>query len=326
MRFFKKILPFILCVLIILLTPLAYGKTVTGNEFPLQTQKQKMILTLWNIDVFEGGVWSRADFLSAVASDYAKDGVLVMVVSHTIDSAKEMIKRGNTPDIISFGAGADFVTEHAKQIPKISFLGGEINGGCYAYPWCVGGYFLISKNQDNQHIDRLFVSQNTFSAPFFALDGVEIQAKEILNKKPLDAYTAYLAGGKNDCLLGTQRDIYRLEKRGVEFYASQIGCFSDVVQYLSIFSSGERYDESLKFAEFLTGEKVQKTLNKIGMLSPFFEVEFTNALSNFDFKNITQTISPFTNASIILNIIDEVWQKNLSKEGLAKFKSVLKRL
>ena len=127
MKILRTIVPFLLCVCIIALTPIAYRKTTKTNSFPSNTPTHKMILTLWNIDVFEGGMWSRADFLSAVASEYAKDGVLVMVVSHTIDSAKEMIKRGNTPDMISFGVGADFVTEYAKQLPKISFLGGEVN-------------------------------------------------------------------------------------------------------------------------------------------------------------------------------------------------------
>ena len=196
MRIFKKILPFILCISIVLLTPFAYGKTVTQSEFPLQTTKQKMILTLWNIDVFEGGVWSRTEFLSSVASSFAKDGVLIMVVSHTIESAKEMIKKGSFPDMISFGVGVYFATEHAKKLPKIDFLGGEINGECYAYPWCVGGYFLIGKNEDFELIDRLFVSQNTFNLPFGVELDEKLNAKEKIKKAPLDAYTSFLSGGK----------------------------------------------------------------------------------------------------------------------------------
>ena len=315
-----------LCVTILILTPFAYSKTAKSSEFPLQTTKQKMILTLWNIDVFEGGVWSRTEFLSSVASSFAKDGVLIMVVSHTIESAKEMIKKGSFPDMLSFGVGVDFATEHAKKLPKIDFLGGEINGECYAYPWCVGGYFLIGKNEDYKLIDRLFVSQNTFNLPFGVELDEKLNAKEKIKKAPLDAYTSFLSGGKNDKLLGTQRDIFRLERRGVEFYAKPFENFSDIVQYLSIFASGERYDECLKFARFLTGEKVQSTLDKIGMLSPFFASSQNQNLSKLNFKKVAFTVSPFTSTSIICNIIDDFWQKNIDLAQIVRFKSVLKRL
>ncbi|MBQ7374041.1 MAG: hypothetical protein IJW64_05735 [Clostridia bacterium] len=326
MRIFRKALPFFLCAVIILITPYAYSKTTKKEEFPLQTTKQKMILTLWNLDLFEGGVWSRADFLSTVATEYSKDGVLIMVVSHTLESAKKMIESGVLPDMLSFSAGADFATFYAKKLPKISFSGGEINGDCFAYPWCAGGYFLISKNENNQPIDRLFVSQNTYTNPLFAIEENKIDAKEKIKKEPLDAYTAFLSGESGDFLLGTQRDLFRLERRGVEHYAKPLEKFSDIVQYLSVFASGERYDESLKFAEFLIGEKVQKTLGKIGMVSPYFSENQVQTLKDFDFKKITTTISPFTDSSIILNIIDGAWRKNSSPEEFAKFKNVLKRL
>ena len=326
MKILRTIAPFLLCVCIIASTPFAYKKTSKKSSFPNSTPTHKMILTLWNIDLFEGGTWSRTEFLSKVATTYSSNGVLIMVVSHTLESAQKMIDGGVLPDMISFSVGADFVTKYAKKLPKISFSGGEINGDCFAYPWCAGGYFLISKNQDNQPIERLFVSQNQFTMPFGVFYESQIQAKETVRKNPQDAYVSYLASGKNDCLIGTQRDIFRLEKRGVEFYAKAFENFSDIVQYISIFSSGERYGESLDFIKFLTGEKTQKTLGEIGMVSALFGGSSNANLSQIDFKKIRFSVSPFSNASIILNIIDETWKSNLSFDDFSKFKSVLKRL
>lgn len=327
MKIFRKVAPFFLCIAFIVITPFAYAKTTAKDDFSLKTPTQKMILTLWNIDVFEGGLWSRADFLSSVATKYSKDGVLVMVVSHTVESAKQMIKSGTLPDMISFGVGADFVTEYAKKLPDIKFVGGEINGECFAYPWCAGGYFLIGKNEDNKHIDRLIVSQNAFTLPFGVFAYEQIKAKQTIRKSPLDAYTEFLAGGDDDFLLGTQRDLFRLEKRGVSFYAKPLGEFSDIVQYLSVFATdGDRYGECLNFAKFLTGEKIQSTLDKIGMVSPFYSGSKSQVLSNFDFLDISLTVSPFSNASIIVNIIDDAWQKNFGLGQSVDFKNVLKRL
>lgn len=326
MKILKTIAPFLLCTCVIALTPIAYRKTTKISSFPSNTPTHKMILTLWNIDLFEGGTWSRTEFLSKVATKYSSNGILIMVVSHTLESAKKMIDGGVFPDMISFSVGADFVVKYAKKLPKISFLGGEINGDCFAYPWCAGGYFLISKNQDNQPIDRLFISQNQFTMPFGVFYENEIQAKDVVRKIPQDAYVSYLAGGKNDCLIGTQRDIFRLEKRGAEFYAKVFDNFSDIVQYISIFSSGERYEESLEFIRFLTGEKTQKTLDEIGMVSVFFVGSSNANLNQIDFKKIRFSVSPFSNASIILNIIDETWKSDLSFDDFSKFKSVLKRL
>ena len=67
----------------------------------------KGIISLWQIDGFEGGSGSRKQFLLKVARDFEKQnqGVLVMVINHTFLSATENIERGILPDLISFSNG-----------------------------------------------------------------------------------------------------------------------------------------------------------------------------------------------------------------------------
>ncbi len=320
-------MPFALCVSVIVLMPFAYKKTTAKKELHLSAPEHKCVLTLWNIDVFEGGVGSRADFLSKTSVEFKNDGVLVMVVSHTVDSALSSVEKGALPDMISYGVGVDFVMKYAKSLDKISFSGGEHGGKIYAYPWCVGGYFLIRKNEDNQPIDRLFVSQNTYNLPFGALHFGKIEAENVYYEKPLDAYVNFLSGGKNDALLGTQRDLKRLEQRGVEFFATPINEFNDLVQYVSVLTSDKtRYEYCVNFISYLIGEKIQKKLSQIGMTSAFYSVDGNGALSNLSVKQVEYTVSPFTDPKLIDRLKGEIIDEKITNNSLLDFKTVLKRL
>ena len=328
MKIFKKIVACAVCLAVLAFTPLvAYSKTTTNGDFPVKTPEHKLVLTVWNVDTFEGGVGSRTDFLAQTFLDYGKKGVLALTKTHTKESAENALNGGEIPDIISFGVGLDGVIKYALELPKINFKGGEIGGKTYAYPWCVGGYFLITKTENNQLIDRLFISQNDFNLPFCALQSEEIKCAEKIFEKPLDAYVDFLAGGKNDALLGTQRDLKRLSARKVDFYAKPIGDFSDIAQYVTITATdAERYAESLSFIEYLISEESQKKLVKIGMQSPFYDVYDGEELFGFNFSKIGYTVSPFTQSSALCAIISQVNQKNPTNDSLLRVKNVLKRL
>lgn len=327
MKFLKKTIPIALCVLVVAIMPFAYKRTSSKESFPLSTQEHKFVLTLWHVEVFEGGVGSRGDFLSSVAVDFRDSGALVMVVNHTVESAENAVKNGNLPDMISFGVGVNFVKGYAKSLPDISFLGGEHAGKIYAYPWCAGGYFVIRKNQDNQPIDRLFVSQNTYNLPILAIEKGEVKASSYEYKKPLDAYTAYLGGKSCDALLGTQRDLKRLEKRGVEFYASPVKEFSDLVQYVSILTSDKkRFAECLKYCELLIDESTQQKLEKIGMTSAIFSEIGKGSFYDFSFNDVLFTVSPFTDSGAVSQLVEEIRVQNITNNSLLRLKNMLKRL
>ena len=328
MKKFKVAVACVLCALVLAFTPMvAYHKTTAENNFPVQTPQNKLVLTLWNIDTFEGGVGSRTDFLAERFLDCGKKGVYLLTKSHTVESAEIALNKGELPDIISFGVGFGMASEYALELPQISFKGGEIGGKTYAYPWCVGGYFLIRKNGDNQLIERLFVSQNEYNLPNYAAIENGVECKEKVFKKPLDAYTSFLGGKNGVALLGTQRDLKRLAVRGVEFVAQPLVGFSDLVQYACITTKDEeRYGESLKFIEYLISETAQEKLAKIGMQSPFKNIYQGGETFGFEFSSISFTVSPFTSTKALCALNDEINTPNPTNDSLLRLKNALKRL
>jgi hypothetical protein len=85
----------------------------------------------------------------------------------------------------------------------------------------------------------------------------------------MDAYVKFVTG-KVKWFLGTQRDVNRLETRGMSVKVTPLERFNDLYQYVSITSSDQikRYYAE-QFINYLVSEQVQKKLNEIGMLSCF---------------------------------------------------------
>ena len=327
MVFLKRFLPWALVFLIIIATPFAYFITTAKSTFPISTPKVKLVLTLWQVDTFEGGIGSRTDFLNEASVDFSDGSTLILVKSHTVESVKNALQKGEIPDMISYGVGVDSVVPLLKSLPKIDFLGGENGGKIYAYPWCVGGYYLITKTENNQLIDRLFVSQGAFNLVYGAILESDVEAKEMICAKPLNAYTSFLSGKKEDALVGTQRDIWRLDRRGAEYFAKPIHGFSDIVQYASVLTGDRvRYDESVRFLKYLTSQKIQQKLEKIGMHSPYFKMQYGGALGEFDFSKIKTTVSPFTSAEAVTSLIGELKRQSITNSSLLTLKNMQKHL
>ena len=314
-------------IFVIVATPFARKITTSKKDFPIESTKYKGILTVWNVDTFEGGKGSRSEFLSDMGVEFGKNGVLIIVENHTVESAQTAVQDGHIPDLLSFCVGLDWAVNYAKELPSISYKGGEIGGKTYAYPWCMGGYFLISKSEDNRRIDRLIVSQNKFNIPFGAKYFSKIEVDVALYLEPTKAYATYLSADKNTCLIGTQRDIVRLTQRGESFFVTPLEEFSDIVQYLSVTTkTKEKYDDCKKFIEFITSETCQKKLYKIGMMRVDGGVEESEVLASYDKSKTEQTVSPFSQSEKIKRIIDEVNCQNQENLNLTAFKNMLKHL
>ena len=106
MKFLKKSLPF-LCLVIFglscflwIIPPIIKVKVVEQNAQPI-------ILTLWHVDSFEGGVGSRADWLKKRALEFEKThkGVYVDVVKLTYSQLTQKLAEGRPFDLVSFGVG-----------------------------------------------------------------------------------------------------------------------------------------------------------------------------------------------------------------------------
>lgn len=259
----------------------------------------KGIVTIWQIDSFEGGIGSRKQFLLKVARGFERlnKGVLVMVISHTKTSYENAIKEGQVPDMVSFGGGIS-VNGLTRLSCKKTVAGGYIGDKVYATSWAKGCYFLIANSalvEDvPNHIPSLLISEQEYTQPTLSLMYENFSAQRIERLAPMDAYIKFVSG-KTPYLLGTQRDIFRLNNRGMEVKALPLQNFNDLYQYIAItINNKEKVTVCESFVEYLLSEKVQSELTEIGMLSPYYKLLYENALNSVKLNNSQYTLSAFS--------------------------------
>lgn len=280
-----------------------YGRYKIGEQNLVKNPVEyKGVLSVWQIDNFEGGTGSRKQFLLKVARNYEKkrQGVLVMVTNYTLNGAEQAMKEGKFPDMISYGNGLNVSGAIELSCSK-HCLGGTVGKKCFAVAWCRGGYTLISnplltENKTPDVIDNLLVSQGEFTQPLtaFALENVSVKKLEVM--QPMDAYVKFTAG-KTPYFLGTQRDINRLKNRGFEFSFYPLSQFNDLYQYISVTTQDlQKNVYAQEFIEHLLSENVQKSLSEIGMFSPYFNAEYQDqdfiSMQNVEMKKTISTFTP----------------------------------
>lgn len=210
------------------------------------------VLTLWQIDSFEGGRGSRAEYLRSLAQDFAKSAnVYIEVTALSSDAARTNISAGVVPDIISYGAG---------------FYGIEslVSEG-YGKAWCRGAYCLIalsgtdfsSVSTANTVINEGKDNLVSVAALFSGLQGADYAA-------PTSAYVS-LISGEYEFLLGTQRDVIRLQTRGESFEVKPLTEFNDLYQYISVLTrDGEKAAVAEEYINYVLSHG--ESLTRIGML------------------------------------------------------------
>jgi ABC-type molybdate transport system substrate-binding protein len=237
------------------------------------------VISLWHIDTFEGGKGSRAAFLSKVASMFEKEEgeTVVMVSSRTIDGAKEMLKEGERPDLISFGSYFPYLTEMEEPIV-----------------WCGGGYAIYSKDNDFSLVSSLNTVLSVggrncveVAAALYGITG------EAILEDSTTAYVKFLNGDYR-YLLGTQRDACRFASRGTSVYSCPIAQFSDLQQYILPLSNENKVTCD-KFIKYLLSEKCQKLLSSIGMFSPLFKIYSSGEEAFYAMERVHSlySVSPF---------------------------------
>ena len=260
----------------------SFGKKDASDKIFNKKEEFKEVITVWHIDTFEGGKWSRREFLNYVAKKFEKKnvGVLIMVKSISRDGIVESINKGELPDIVSYGAGVDIVKLAEIKGDK-TFNNGQVNKKQYALPWCKGGYVLFSKvdKQTDNKIEKLVVSQSEYSQPLLSFLSENILTEKIEVLPPLDAYVQFVTG-KAEYFLGTQRDVERLQAKGYSYNAKPLEHFNDLYQYVSITEKGNSKNFTQKFIEYLLSEEIQKELTKISMFSQFYDISFENETLN----------------------------------------------
>ena len=325
MRLIRCILGFIIVFSIIF--SLFFGFKNIGKIDSEKTQKQKEIITGWQIDTFEGGIGSRRKFLLGVASEFEKNNkdYLVMINSYSETEANEKIKKGIFPDFISYSLGVNVCNQKQLKTEYYS-VGGLIGDTTYAVPWCRGGYVIISKKDltNKTKFDKVIISNSTNNLSSVAFFEEGYSALKLEFFEPKLAYQKFISSG--EVMLGTQRDVIRLENREEEYYFAPIKAFNDLYQYFSITSSDkDKINAVNQFLDLLLSEKIQNTLTKIKMFSEVAFIEYDNEVLN-SMQNLTdfETVSVFIENKVIESIKDSLsFIKNNEQEEYLKIKNII---
>lgn len=253
MKGWKRAVAFALCA----------GIFAAAAFFPRdkETEKQDVrVVRVWNVDTFEGGKGSRTAFLASVAraAEAERERVYYLVLSYTAEGARAAMQEGTYPDILSFGIGLDCAAERALPLGR-DFAGGETDE-CLAYPWCAGGYFLFSLDEDFTAEGKTAISCGGSNLVQVAAALAGVSGEEVPS---LDAYSGFLSG-KYRYLLGTQRDICRFASRGVAVGIQPLLAYNDLYQYISVLSS-EKKEDCDAFVRVLLSDRTQERLSSIGM-------------------------------------------------------------
>ena len=259
------------------------------------------VLNLWQIDSFEGGKGSRASYLQNVANEFAKSAsCYVTVTTLSAAAARENLKNGIVPDLISYGAGTFGIETYIQSdIPY--------------YTWCHGGYCILclDENTDFANITEHNTVINEGTGNYIKITALMCGLEGATYDKPTGAYVN-LIKGKYKYLLGTQRDIYRLKTRGVNFSVKPVIEFNDLYQNISVTASDiQQVSKADDFVNYLLrkGEKVAQIglmvdgiklhsdemkameglsyqYKLIAPISTNFKTEIDGAISNNDLKKL----------------------------------------
>ncbi len=282
---------------------LFFGLGEIKKEYKIEeTPEYKGILSIWQIDSFEGGTGSRRKFLLSAAKTFEKshEGVLIMVTNYNEEGVKENLEKGIYPDMISFGIGTE-VKGFGKikvESKNYNLSGGKIDGKTYAVPWCRGSYALVKNpklaESFTPSLSEVIVSKGENTQPLAALGLSGYTAEKIEIKEPMEAYVKFVSG-KVPYFLCTQRDLVRLSNRNFDFDALPLNGYNDLYQYISVTTkSSDKYYYCEEFINYLIGEKCQNELKSISMFSPYFDLSYDGAYGELS-KNIPSlTLSAFS--------------------------------
>lgn len=289
----------IACVFLVGISPFLIKKS------DVKPSENKVILTVWQIDSFEGGTGSRTAFIKDVATTFCKQnsGVYILVSSFTVESANEHLLNGIVPDVISCGACGLNLGGLAKELGG-DLWGGSVGNKTYAVAFLRGGYFSIEKGGGSKEI---IISKGKYNHPYVACLCSNIRGESYVEKEPQEAFSYFVRSSKAT-MIGTQRDIVRLKNYGEEFTATPLPEYSDLIQYLSLTSRselGEHYGR--RFIEYLLSDIVQQKITKLKMLSPTIELDYVadKELTEYQKLKINYVASPFASLETLNNLEKE---------------------
>ncbi len=239
------------CISVLVAAPIL----IAANTVKQTAESSQMnMLTVWQIDSFEGGKGSRANYLQKLGNEFTKETkCYVQVLSLSSEAARQNLKNGARPDLISYGAGAYGIESY-------------ITDKTASHIWAHGGYCIltVSENADFSDVSAANTVLNCGTENFAQIAALMRGLAGAAAEKPTEAYIS-LIGGKYKYLLGTQRDIFRLITREVQFKVEPITEFNDLFQLISVTATdGKNIYFANEFIEFINNNS--QNLNKIGLM------------------------------------------------------------
>jgi hypothetical protein len=307
----------IFCLVFVCLSPFYIFKAenyeLNLEEYFRLENGTKIVLTLYNIETFEGGTNSRTRYLEQQALKFneANSNCFVVVKTLSEDELAISLRNNNLPDIFSFGVGVGsyiqgFLAElNSNGNIRSDLLNyGKKNGELLAYPYILSGYTLITYdsflNDESEFSSRILadstkkvagvcVSLSTNCAEALCSNGASCSESDIVQaESSYDAYKNFLSK-KAKSLVGTARDLARCKNR--EDNGSLSSCsykflssYTDLVQYVSVVDTGSSIKMlcAQAFATFLTENTCQKALANYGLFSTTTDIYDEGYMDEFE--------------------------------------------
>lgn len=267
-------------------------------------EEQFTNINLWQIDGFEGGKGSRKKFLEDVAEKLFKnEKIYLTVTAISAEAAQININKGIIPDVISYHAGFTGIENMVCDKDFTHKI------------WCKGGYCLLTLdmsadfNDINEGNCIVNAGKNNLAEVCSSMIGL----RNAVLEPPENAYLKLL-NGKYKYMLGTQRDIFRLQAREAEYKVKAVSEFNDLYQVISIITDDrQKYGACKKFVDKL----VVSDVSKLGLMNDYCKPEENlQELSKIDCK---YKITSFCSGEYIKQV-----KESANSGELNKLKSLIK--
>jgi ABC-type glycerol-3-phosphate transport system substrate-binding protein len=309
-RYISIVLVLIFCILCVIFVIPTLAKKNSGGTAPDTTPT---LLDIWYIEGFEGGSVSRIGWLRARCLEYeqAHKGILMCVTSYTETQAADKLAAGEKFDLISFPTGLG-----SALLPHLADYDGSMYGVLdnfaaagvadntqIAVPYMAGAYGLFIRELDKERLNIADLASELYKTSYTKKVGKNtinmqqlvygsgaynnplpaVSFKPEAAQAPKTQYEAYVAFCRNrtaTVLLGTQRDMYRLNNRMEQGNIEALNFVplfghNDLCQFMAISAATAKHSEAKSFVEFLLSDATQHKLTTVGMFSPVYRDLYT---------------------------------------------------
>ena len=267
---------------------LTFGiKRATDFEIYKKPTISTKIYNVWHIETFEGGGKARISYLNNVARKLEKENPGVLFAVKQIEPSKlENLIATQTPDIISFGYGVGkIILPHLIELDSTFDIrdelveSGTFNNKLYALAYIVSGYAFFEHGGNNENF---LCGTNSYTKPENIYNDLNLTPA-----KQQSQYQAYqdFVNTKNTKLLGTARDVFRVENLNnigrISASILPVKTYTDLIQYIGVSTLDENSKLFLKTA---LSFDYQSTLTQYSLFSSSYNKLYSLGIYN-DMEN-----------------------------------------